>query len=51
MVEEVLLGLYNFGGSMQIQEIDECMGEGYYFYEWYYFGGQYGIMLFDSFYN
>lgn len=49
--EEVLLGLYNPGGTMQIQEIDERTGEGHYLRERYHSGGQYGTMSSDSSYN
>lgn len=49
--EEVLLGLYNPSGSMQIQEIDERTGEGHYLHERYHSGGQYGTMSSDSSHN
>ena len=53
--EEVLLGLYNPGGTMQIQEIDERTGQGHYLREHYHSGGQpggqYGTMSSDSSYN
>ncbi|XP_061163894.1 uncharacterized protein LOC133173029 [Saccostrea echinata] len=49
--EEVLLGLYNPGGYMQIQEIDERTGEGHYLREHYRPGGQCGTMSSDTSYN